>query len=94
MISQFHLAGPRPQISNADGIHRLLVLGNWGMLLGAVFTLLSVWLSYGLSQWLPLSLQIVAHISTLIFATAIKFGYILRCFALNRFAGFNQEQPL
>ncbi|ASP40894.1 hypothetical protein CHH28_10140 [Bacterioplanes sanyensis] len=71
-------------------MHWLLVLGNWGMLLGVVMTVVSVMLSYPLAHWLSLPMQILAHISTLVFATLVKFGYILRSIALNRFAGCGQ----
>lgn len=67
----------------------LLVGGNCSMLLGCILTLLSVLASYGLTQELSMAAQIVAHISTLIFATLVKFGYIARCVALN---GLNKEQ--
>ena len=88
MYSHFHLGGQRPDINNARGIHRLLVAGNWSMILGLLLTLISVWASYGLAHGLSISIQVLAHISTLIFATLVKFGYIMRSVALNRFCGF------
>ena len=55
--------------------------------MGVVLALVSILLSYPLAHWLSLPLQILAHISTLVFATLVKFGYIMRVVALNRFAG-------
>jgi len=87
MYSHFHLGGRRPDIHNARQFHWLLVAGNWGMIFGLIFTLLSVLASYTYAHWFSMSVQVFAHISTLLFATMVKFGYIMRSIALNRFAG-------
>lgn len=91
MISQLHLKGPRPNIANAEQAHKLLVMGNWGMIFGVLMMVVSVIISFPFAAGVSLSIQIVAHIGTLIFAAVVKIGYILRSIALNRFAGFNAE---
>ena len=87
MYSHFHLGGQRPDIHNARQFHCLLVIGNWGMILGLTLTVLSVLVSYTYAHWFSMSAQVLAHIGTLLFATVVKFGYIMRSIALNRFAG-------
>lgn len=87
MYSHFHLGGQRPDIHNARQFHCLLVAGNWIMILGAFLTLMSVIASYPLAASLSITAQILAHIGTLLFATVVKFGYIMRSVALNHFAG-------
>lgn len=89
MYSQFSISASVVAGARQTRFQRLLVAGNWGMMLGVILTLLSVVASYGLSQYLSMAAQIVAHISTLLFATLVKFGYIARCIALN---GFNKER--
>ena len=87
MISQLHLSGPRPDAPDTRQMHVLLMVGNWGMIAGLLLTLASVIASYPLAASLSLAAQVVAHISTLLFATLVKFGYILRSVALNRLSG-------
>jgi hypothetical protein len=89
MYSHLHLGGQRPSISYAKQFHCLLVAGNWSMIMGVMLALVSILLSYPLAHWLSLPLQVLAHISTLVFATLVKFGYIMRVVALNRFAGIS-----
>lgn len=89
MYSHLHLGGQRPSIQYARRFHCLLVAGNWSMIVGVALAIVSVLASYPLAHWLSLPLQILAHISTLVFATLVKFGYIMRVVALNRFAGFS-----
>ncbi|MEH6449204.1 MAG: hypothetical protein V7765_11075 [Oleispira sp.] len=85
MYSHFQFSEYLPAIPNAERLQWLLLAGNWLMLFGLAGTILSVELSYVFADQLSLMVQVVAHISTLLCATLIKFGYIMRCIALKGF---------
>jgi len=85
MYSHLQLTGQLPDIADAHHYHKLLVAGNWAMIIGLAITVLSVLASYTFAHWFSISVQIVAHIATLLFATMIKFGYIMRSLALHQF---------
>jgi hypothetical protein len=85
MYSHFQFSEYLPAVPNAEGLQRLLLAGNWLMLLGLIGTLLSVEVSYVFADQFSLITQVAAHVSTLLFATSIKFGYIMRCIALKGF---------
>lgn len=85
MYSHFQFSEYLPAIPNAERLQWLLLAGNWLMLLGLSGTVLSVELSYFFTDQLSLMVQVMAHISTLLCATLIKFGYIMRCIALKGF---------
>lgn len=85
MYSHFQFSEYLPAIPNAERLQWLLLAGNWLMLLGLSGTVLSVELSYFFADQLSLMVQVMAHISTLLCATLIKFGYIMRCIALKGF---------
>jgi hypothetical protein len=70
---------------NAANMQWLLIAGNWLMVLGLAGTVLSVEVCYVFADHFSLMTQVIAHISTLLFATLIKFGYIMRCIALKGF---------
>ncbi|MCY0965271.1 hypothetical protein [Parathalassolituus penaei] len=54
------------------------------MALGGLMTLASVWSGYVLADHLSLLLQGLSHVSALLWAVLIKFGFIMRLSALNR----------
>ena len=85
MYANFHFSEQLPAVPNADNLQWLLLAGNWLMLLGLAGTVLSVEICYVFADHFSLGLLVAAHISTLLFATLIKFGYIMRCIALNAF---------
>ena len=88
MYSHFQFSEQLPAMPNAERLQWLLIAGNWLMLLGLAGTVLSVEVCYVFADQFSLMTQVVAHISTLLFATLIKFGYIMRCIALK---GFGEE---
>lgn len=84
MYSHLLLTGQLPNVASARRSHKLLVAGNWAMIIGLAITLLSVLASFILADWFSISTQVVAHISTLLFVTLIKFGYVMRLQALHQ----------
>jgi hypothetical protein len=85
MYSHFQFSEQLPDIAHAERFQWLLLAGNWLMLMGLAGTVLSVEVSYVFAEQFSLMTQVIAHISTLLFATLIKFGYIMRCIALKGF---------
>lgn len=79
------------QFSNNDTLpnelqpmQRLFAAGNWIMLIGLVLTIVSVLLGYVFANHLSLLAQGVSHITTPMWATLIKFGFIMRIAAESR----------
>jgi len=85
MYSNFQFSDQLPAVPNAERLQWLLLAANWFMLLGLAGTLLSVEICYVFAEHFSFMTQVVAHISILLFATLIKFGYIMRCIALKGF---------
>ena len=85
MYSHFQFSEQLPAIHNAERLQWLLIAGNWLMLLGLAGTVLSIEVCYVFDDQFSLMTQVAAHISILLFATSIKFGYIMRCIALKGF---------
>ncbi len=75
---------PLMQQPNTHRMQRLLHTGNFSMLAGLVLIIVSILASYQFAHLFSLSVQVSAHIGTLVFATVIKLGYITRCVALNQ----------
>ncbi|TMP27743.1 hypothetical protein CWB99_13705 [Pseudoalteromonas rubra] len=59
---------------------RALPYANQCLLLSLIGFMFAILASYSFDQYLSLSTQIVAHISTIIFATILKVSYVVRCF--------------
>ncbi|NMR27409.1 hypothetical protein HH219_18025 [Pseudoalteromonas sp. NEC-BIFX-2020_015] len=72
-----------PASTVGDFYTRLLTGANVALGVSTVFMLVTVLLSYPYAHYLPMTLQIVAHISTILAATVLKVSYVLRCVALN-----------
>lgn len=85
MYSHFQFSEQLPDIVHVERFQWLLLAGNWLMLMGLAGTVLSVEICYVFADQFSLMTQVVAHISTLLFATLIKFGYIMHCIALKGF---------
>ncbi|WP_370979533.1 hypothetical protein [Agaribacterium sp. ZY112] len=60
---------------------RILFWGNKLLYGSLVLIAIAISLSYGYASALPISVQIAAHISILLFATSIKIAYAMRCTA-------------
>lgn len=85
MYSHFQFSEQLPSMPNVERLQWLLIAGNWLMVLGLAGTISSIEVCYVFADEFSLGAQIFAHILTLLFATSIKFGYIMRCIALQGF---------
>ncbi|CCK77329.1 MAG: hypothetical protein KBT75_02755 [Oleispira antarctica] len=85
MYSHFKFSAHLPSIPDAERFQWLLLGGNWLMLLGLIGTILAIEVSYVFVDHFSLGVQVAGHISMLLFAVSIKFGYIMRCIALKGF---------
>ncbi|WP_102313545.1 hypothetical protein BCV29_18640 [Vibrio cyclitrophicus] len=59
----------------------LLSVSNFSLAITALLMLLSIIIAYPLSDHFSLSIQIVAHISTILVAALLKISYVGRCLA-------------
>ncbi|WP_233143997.1 hypothetical protein [Colwellia chukchiensis] len=55
------------------------------MLISLIIILLCITATFVLNDYVAMFWQIFAHINTIIFAGALKLGYVLRCIALYGF---------
>jgi len=58
---------------------KCILTGNWLMIISLLIVSTSVLISFPFEQYFTIGSQIVAHISTIIFAAVIKIGYVVRC---------------
>lgn len=49
------------------------------MLYCGIVTLISLLASFAFESYLPISIQVVAHIATILFSALFKLGYVIRC---------------
>jgi len=89
MYSQFFIARQLPNIDNALGFQKCLVIGNYLMLLSLLVVFSSICITFAFDQHFTLSAQVSAHIATIVFAGLLKIGYVLRCVALHGFGKRN-----
>jgi len=89
MYSQFIIARQLPNIDNALGFQKCLVIGNYLMLMSFIIVVSCVFVTFAYDQHFAISVQISAHIATIIFAGLLKIGYVLRCVALHAFGQRN-----
>ncbi|OEF77293.1 hypothetical protein OA5_18155 [Vibrio cyclitrophicus 1F111] len=59
----------------------LLSVSNFSLAITALLMLLSIIIAYPLADHFSLSIQIVAHISTILVAALLKISYVGRCLA-------------
>tara|TARA_R110000744_G_C19086245_1_gene531874 strand:+ start:259 stop:531 length:273 start_codon:yes stop_codon:yes gene_type:complete len=89
MYGQFFIANQLPDVKHALNFQKCLILGNCMMLISFIIISLSITVSFVFDQYFAISAQILAHIATIIFAGALKLGYVLRCVALHGFGNKN-----
>jgi len=89
MYSQFSIANQLPAVPNALSYQKCLILGNYLMLTSFFVVLSSVFITFGFDELFAISIQISAHIATIVFAGLLKIGYVLRCVALHGFGKRN-----
>jgi hypothetical protein len=59
------------------------------MLLSTLVVTSSVFITFAFDELFAISVQIAAHIATIVFAGLLKIGYVLRCVALHGFGKRN-----
>lgn len=89
MYSQFFIARQLPTIENALGFQKCLVVGNYLMLFSLFIVSTSIFITFLYDQHFTISVQVSAHIATIVFAGLLKIGYVLRCIALHGFGKRN-----
>jgi len=89
MYSQFFIARQLPNIENALGFQKCLVIGNYLMLLSLLIVASCIFITFAYDQYFNISVQVSAHIATIVFAGFLKIGYVLRCVALHGFGKRN-----
>ncbi|KMQ76113.1 hypothetical protein [Marinobacter subterrani] len=61
-----------------------LIAANSGMVWSLLGLVLSIVLAYPLAHYVPMAVQVLAHVGTLLFAVGIKVSYIARLVFLSR----------
>mgnify|MGYP007022651541 CR=1 FL=1 len=89
MYSQFTIANQLPLIPNALSYQKCLILGNYLMIISTIVVTSSVFITFAFDEQFSISVQIFAHIATIVFAGLLKIGYVLRCVALHGFGKRN-----
>jgi len=85
MYAQFSIANQLPEVKHALSFQKCLILGNYMMLISFIIISLSITVTFVFDSYVAMSWQILAHIATIVFAGALKLGYVLRCVALHGF---------
>ena len=89
MYSQFTIANSLPSIPNALNYQKCLIVGNYLMIFSLFVVTSSIMINFAFDEFFAISVQISAHIATIIFAALLKIGYVLRCIALHGFGKRN-----
>jgi uncharacterized membrane protein YqjE len=89
MYAQFSIAKHLPEVKHALNFQKCLILGNTMMLFSFIVIALSITVTFIFDSYFAIPTQVFAHISTIIFAGALKLGYVLRCVALHGFGNKN-----
>tara|TARA_R110000744_G_scaffold47688_1_gene104809 strand:+ start:350 stop:622 length:273 start_codon:yes stop_codon:yes gene_type:complete len=89
MYAQFHIAKHLPKVKHALSFQKCLVLGNTMMLISIIVIMLSINVTFVFDSDFAIWIQILAHIATIVFAGALKLGYVFRCIALHGFGNKN-----
>ena len=85
MYSQFTIANQLPLTPYALNYQKCLILGNYLMIFSFLVVTSSIAINFAFDELFAMSVQISAHIATIIFAGLLKIGYVLRCIALHGF---------
>lgn len=78
MVSQFSTT-PTEIVKETINYDKCISLGNKIMLYCGIVTLISLLASFAFESYLPISIQVVAHIATILFSALVKLGYVIRC---------------
>jgi len=79
MYAQLQMS--KSQVFNDSQLNfqKCILIGNWLMIISLFIVTASVLIAFPFEQYFTIGSQIVAHISTIIFAAIIKIGYVVRC---------------
>ena len=72
-------AGTSLNVQHIENYKRCIKLGNSIMIIAFLLLSGALMASFGFSKHLSISIQISAHILTIISAAAFKVGYVIRC---------------
>lgn len=89
MYSQFTIANSLPSIPNALNFQKCLLIGNYLMIVSFFVVTSSIIINFAFDEFFAISVQIAAHIATIVFAALLKIGYVLRCIGLHGFGKRN-----
>ncbi|MDP2561644.1 hypothetical protein [Psychrobium sp. 1_MG-2023] len=79
MHAQFFM--PRQPLLDVSQVNfqRCILVGNWTMLVSLLITTICLLVTFQFEQSFSLSVQVFAHIATMLFAASFKLGYVIRC---------------
>lgn len=77
------LTNQKPNEIDQVHLQKHITIGNWLMIISLLVVFSSLLISFGYENHFTIPQQIVAHISTIIFAGAFKLGYVIRCVGLH-----------
>ena len=60
-----------------------IIAGNWSMVLSFLIASTCILITFQFDHMFSISVQITAHIATIIFAGLFKIGYVVRCVGLH-----------
>lgn len=83
MYSQFILKQNQTFDDSKRNYEKCIVAGNWLMVIAALVVSACISMTFGFDDNFSISIQIAAHISTIIFAGLLKIGYVLRCIGIH-----------
>ncbi len=65
--------------SDGSNYDKLLLIANSLLILSALMMVVSITMSFVFPHYFTISVQVVAHIVTIVFAGVLKVAYVLRC---------------
>ncbi len=86
------LPASRPTRHESHRASMLITAGNSLLTCSVIMLLATIFIAYVIPEQVTLKVQIISHISMLIFATGLKFGYILRLTGQHRLKQIHQRQ--
>ena len=79
MYSNFLLNEHHQRTQQALNFQKCIIGGNWTMLASFFVAALCVMVTFQFAHLFSMTIQISAHIATIVFASLFKVGYVIRC---------------
>lgn len=79
MYSQFVLPTNHALKGAQLSFQKCIIAANWSMVLSIGLVICSLLMSFHFDSYLPITMQITAHIGTIVFAAIFKLAYVVRC---------------